>query len=48
MNNIFCVCNLSLEFLGNFFTMYGTFIPLQKSDVLSHLEKMFNVDFTDR
>ncbi|XP_051943610.1 sentrin-specific protease 5-like [Hippocampus zosterae] len=36
------------EFLGAFFTMYGTFIPLQKSDVLSHLEKMFNADFTDR
>ncbi|XP_037132580.1 sentrin-specific protease 5-like isoform X1 [Syngnathus acus] len=36
------------EFLHDFFTMYGTFIPLQKRDVLRHLKRMFNTDFNDR
>lgn len=28
--------------------MYGSFIPLQKSDVLRHLKRKFNSDFSDR
>ncbi|XP_051254389.1 uncharacterized protein LOC127362580 [Dicentrarchus labrax] len=36
------------EFLDDFYKIYGSFIPLQKSDVLRHLKKRFNVDFTDR
>uniref|UniRef100_A0A3Q1K9Z1 Ubiquitin-like protease family profile domain-containing protein n=1 Tax=Anabas testudineus TaxID=64144 RepID=A0A3Q1K9Z1_ANATE len=27
--------------------MYGSLIPLQRSDVLSHLKRRFNTDFTD-
>ncbi|XP_061550079.1 sentrin-specific protease 5-like isoform X1 [Phycodurus eques] len=36
------------EFLHGFFTLYGTFIPLQKSDVLRHLKRMFNTNFNER
>ncbi|XP_061694967.1 sentrin-specific protease 5-like isoform X2 [Syngnathoides biaculeatus] len=36
------------QFLHGFFTLYGSFIPLEKSDVLRHLKRMFNADFTDR
>ncbi|XP_077414517.1 sentrin-specific protease 5-like [Vanacampus margaritifer] len=36
------------EFLDDFIMKYGTFIPLQISDVLRYLEKMFNADFNDR
>ncbi|XP_077360052.1 sentrin-specific protease 5-like [Festucalex cinctus] len=36
------------EFLNDFITKYGTFIPLQQSDVLRHLSKMFNTNFNDR
>lgn len=28
--------------------MYGSFIPLQKTDVLKHLRGTFNVDFSNR
>ncbi|XP_059201302.1 sentrin-specific protease 5-like [Centropristis striata] len=36
------------EFLEDFYRIYGSFIPLQKSDVLRHLERKFNTDFSDR
>ncbi|GAA6222546.1 sentrin-specific protease 5-like [Lates japonicus] len=36
------------EFLNDFYRTYGSFIPLQKSDVLKHLRKTFNTDFSDR
>ncbi|XP_068427225.1 sentrin-specific protease 5-like [Clinocottus analis] len=36
------------EFLEDFYRMYGCFIPLHKKDVLRHLEKKFNTDFSDR
>nr|XP_046265313.1 sentrin-specific protease 5-like [Scatophagus argus] len=36
------------EFLDDFYRKYGSFIPLQKSDVLRHLKMRFNVDFNDR
>uniref|UniRef100_UPI003AAB3E09 uncharacterized protein isoform X1 n=1 Tax=Centroberyx gerrardi TaxID=166262 RepID=UPI003AAB3E09 len=36
------------EFLNDFYRIYGSFIPLQKSDVLRHLKRKFNMDFTDR
>ncbi|KAM3603949.1 uncharacterized protein V6R79_004490 [Siganus canaliculatus] len=36
------------EFLDNFYRTYGSFIPLQKSDVLRHLKKKLNADFSDR
>nr|XP_057923264.1 sentrin-specific protease 5-like [Doryrhamphus excisus]XP_057923265.1 sentrin-specific protease 5-like [Doryrhamphus excisus] len=42
------VTNTIHDYLDDFLRMYGTFIPLQKSDVLMHLTKMFNADFTDR
>lgn len=28
--------------------MYGSFIPLQKTDVLKHLRRTFNMDFSNR
>lgn len=28
--------------------MYGSFIPLQKTDVLKHLRRKFNTDFSNR
>ncbi|XP_023260817.1 sentrin-specific protease 5-like isoform X1 [Seriola lalandi dorsalis] len=36
------------EFLDGFYRIYGSFIPLQKSDVLRHLKRKFNSDFSDR
>ncbi|TMS09708.1 Sentrin-specific protease 5 [Larimichthys crocea] len=36
------------KFLNDFYKIYGSFIPLQKSDVLRHLKRMFNTDFSDR
>uniref|UniRef100_A0A3Q4BSG6 Ubiquitin-like protease family profile domain-containing protein n=1 Tax=Mola mola TaxID=94237 RepID=A0A3Q4BSG6_MOLML len=30
------------------YRVYGSFIPLQKSDVLKHLERKFNCNFSDR
>nr|XP_040028141.1 uncharacterized protein LOC120816534 isoform X1 [Gasterosteus aculeatus aculeatus]XP_040028142.1 uncharacterized protein LOC120816534 isoform X1 [Gasterosteus aculeatus aculeatus]XP_040028143.1 uncharacterized protein LOC120816534 isoform X1 [Gasterosteus aculeatus aculeatus]XP_040028144.1 uncharacterized protein LOC120816534 isoform X1 [Gasterosteus aculeatus aculeatus]XP_040028146.1 uncharacterized protein LOC120816534 isoform X1 [Gasterosteus aculeatus aculeatus]XP_040028147.1 uncharacte len=36
------------EFLKDFYRMYGCFIPLQKRDVLRHLERKFHTDFSDR
>ncbi|XP_027141673.1 sentrin-specific protease 5 [Larimichthys crocea] len=36
------------EFLNDFYKIYGSFIPLQKSDVLRHLKRRFNTDFSDR
>ncbi|XP_078120601.1 uncharacterized protein LOC144526811 isoform X1 [Sander vitreus] len=36
------------EFLDDFYRIYGSFIPLQKRDVSRHLERKFNIDFSDR
>ncbi|XP_034412365.1 sentrin-specific protease 5-like isoform X2 [Cyclopterus lumpus] len=36
------------EFLEDFYRMYGCFIPLQRRDVLRHLERKFNTDVSDR
>lgn len=36
------------EFLDEFYRIYGSFIPLQKRDVLRHLERKFNTVFNDR
>ncbi|KAM7401045.1 hypothetical protein PAMA_005308 [Pampus argenteus] len=36
------------EFLDDFYRIYGSFIPLQKSDLLRHLKRKFNSDFNDR
>ncbi|XP_073348192.1 sentrin-specific protease 5-like [Pagrus major] len=36
------------EFLDDFYRSYGSFIPLQKRDVLRHLKRRFNADFIDR
>ncbi|KAF3699089.1 Sentrin-specific protease 5 [Channa argus] len=36
------------EFLDDFYRIYGSFIPLQKSDVLRHLKKKFNTDVSKR
>ncbi|XP_076000713.1 sentrin-specific protease 5-like [Genypterus blacodes] len=36
------------EFLDDFYRKYGSFIPLQQSDLLKHLKRTFNVDFSDR
>ncbi|XP_054452279.1 sentrin-specific protease 5-like [Anoplopoma fimbria] len=36
------------EFLEDFYRIYGGFIPLRKRDVLRHLERKFNTDFSDR
>ncbi|XP_070830570.1 sentrin-specific protease 5-like [Chaetodon trifascialis] len=36
------------EFLEDFYRIYGSFIPLRKSDVLTHLKRRFNTDFSDR
>ncbi|KAI3375159.1 hypothetical protein L3Q82_021684, partial [Scortum barcoo] len=36
------------EFLDDFYRIYGSFIPLQKSNVLRHLTKRFNTDFSDQ
>ncbi|XP_037644499.1 sentrin-specific protease 5-like isoform X2 [Sebastes umbrosus] len=36
------------EFLDDCYRIYGSFIPLQKRDVLRHLESKFNTDFSDR
>lgn len=40
--------HVSLEFLDDFYRIYGSFIPLQKTDVLRHLERKFNTDLSDR
>lgn len=36
------------EFLDDFYRIYGSFIPLQKSDILRHLKMRFDADFNDR
>ncbi|XP_034038818.1 sentrin-specific protease 5-like [Thalassophryne amazonica] len=36
------------EFLSDFYRIYGSFIPLQRSDVLRHLKRKFNADFSSR
>ncbi|XP_023150646.2 sentrin-specific protease 5-like [Amphiprion ocellaris] len=36
------------EFLDDFYRTYGSFIPLQKSDVLRHLKRKFNSHWSDR
>uniref|UniRef100_A0A087XKM6 Ubiquitin-like protease family profile domain-containing protein n=1 Tax=Poecilia formosa TaxID=48698 RepID=A0A087XKM6_POEFO len=36
------------DFLEVFYRRYGSFIPLHKSDVLRHLKRKFNSDFSDR
>ncbi|KAK5888529.1 hypothetical protein CesoFtcFv8_014615 [Champsocephalus esox] len=36
------------EFLEDFYRIYGSFIPLQKRDVLRHLKRKFNTDFSGR
>lgn len=36
------------DFLEGFYRAYGSFIPLHKSDVLRHLRRKFNSDFSDR
>lgn len=36
------------EYLDDFYRKYGSFIPLQKSNVLKHLKKKFDTDFSDR
>uniref|UniRef100_UPI0037E99174 sentrin-specific protease 5-like n=1 Tax=Semicossyphus pulcher TaxID=241346 RepID=UPI0037E99174 len=36
------------EFLEDFYRTYGSFIALQKTDVLRHLKRRFNTDFSDR
>ncbi|XP_030015998.1 sentrin-specific protease 5-like [Sphaeramia orbicularis] len=36
------------EFLDDFYRIYGSFIPLQKNDILKHLKRRFDVDFNDR
>lgn len=35
------------EFLDGFHRIYGSFIPLEKNDVLKHLKGKFNTDFKD-
>lgn len=40
--------HISVEFLDNFYRMYGSFIPLQKTDVLKHLKRKFDIDFSNR
>ncbi|KAM7379011.1 hypothetical protein PAMP_004591 [Pampus punctatissimus] len=35
------------EFLDDFYRIYGSFIPLQRSDLLRHLKRKFNTDFND-
>ncbi|KAM9719534.1 uncharacterized protein ACNS7B_020321 isoform 2-T3 [Menidia menidia] len=35
------------EFLDDFYRTYGSFIPLKKSDVLRHVRRRFNADFSD-
>lgn len=35
-------------FLDDFHRIYGSFIPLQKRDVLRHLKRRFNTDFSER
>lgn len=37
-----------LEFIDDFYRIYGSFIPLHKSDVVRHLHRKFNADFADR
>lgn len=44
LNIVFNVC---LEFLDGFHRIYGSFIPLEKNDVLKHLKGKFNTDFKD-
>ncbi|XP_061587257.1 sentrin-specific protease 5-like isoform X2 [Cololabis saira] len=34
------------DFLGGFYRRYGSFIPLRNSDVLKHLRRKFNRDFS--
>nr|XP_020479701.1 uncharacterized protein LOC109974047 isoform X2 [Monopterus albus] len=36
------------EFLDDFYRIYGSFIPLQKSDVWKHLKRKCNTDFSER
>ncbi|KAM6989945.1 uncharacterized protein LKV04_009518 isoform 2-T2 [Tautogolabrus adspersus] len=36
------------KFLNDFYRTYGSFIPLKKNDVLRHLKRRFNADFSDR
>ncbi|XP_017275818.1 sentrin-specific protease 5 [Kryptolebias marmoratus] len=36
------------DFLDDFYRRYGSFIPLCKSDLLRHLKRKFNSDFSDR
>ncbi|XP_074545034.1 sentrin-specific protease 5-like [Halichoeres trimaculatus] len=35
-------------FLDDFYSMYGSFIPLQTKEVLTHLRQRHSTDFTDR
>ncbi|KAM9321990.1 sentrin-specific protease 5-like isoform 1-T2 [Pholidichthys leucotaenia] len=36
------------EFLNDFYRKYGSFIPLQKNDVLNYLKRRFDTDFSNR
>ncbi|XP_060900163.1 uncharacterized protein LOC132978846 isoform X1 [Labrus mixtus] len=36
------------KFLNDFYRTYGSLIPLKKNDVLRHLKRRFNTDFSDR
>ncbi|KAF7661349.1 hypothetical protein LDENG_00263620 [Lucifuga dentata] len=36
------------EFLDDFYRIYGSFIPLEKSNVLSHLKRKSTIDLNDR
>ena len=39
---------VSLGFLDDFLRIYGSFIPLRRSDVMRHLMGKFNSDLSDR
>ncbi|KAM4605313.1 sentrin-specific protease 5-like [Polymixia lowei] len=36
------------EFLDRFYRIYGSFIPLRRRDLLEHLKRKLNVDFSER
>uniref|UniRef100_A0A3Q3LUL2 Uncharacterized LOC109995321 n=1 Tax=Labrus bergylta TaxID=56723 RepID=A0A3Q3LUL2_9LABR len=40
--------HVSPEFLNDFYRTYGSLIPLKKNDVLRHLKRRFDTDFSDR
>lgn len=40
--------DIFIGFLDDFYSTYGSFTPLQKREVLRHLKRKHNTDFTDR